>query len=799
MADTSPARQIWAILAPLAALAGLAFLHYRRKGGVENEGKSVKKAVLAAESNIEEESISDENEELLHEDVEYEEALKPCEGDDEDLPEEADSGFRTGENFEPKLEEVNEVEQESQKTVEVTAEVKAEEKPEEIIETVKVEEDLKPMITKITINKKTEDEETVEVKEEEVVEAIPEEQKVIEQEEPEEASTEMEIVEVQSSPAVLQSLDESESVATETTYVEEKTETEEIELESLESALEKLNEKSFEIIDSTESANSEKESEMNELEIEPMTTIEEQTEPSTLNSGTTGGTLMSRTRTESEVVREDCSDWANSPCMKLKNTPVDSPLAARKVKDTPVSSVPEDGPPEKKKGTRQRPSEIKSKPRKSFRGRIADSIEDEDRESTTTSPDSAKDGALVNGGSSGTASSGGKRKKQRSRKTADKRAKNGAKRSHKSSAESSKGKTDSTGINDTSSDSGTHTDDNTETYVEISGFPTQLIGALIGKNGSNIKKLQTDSQCKIIVKNYPVESGEQYVSIEGTGKNVRKAVSILKKKFPDLNLADVNNPAQSESYPEIPQDYNEPYNYNEYWPGSVNNNILQVDLAEGVPVEVRVTAYSPEFPSLWLQPYTHPSHEKFPRLEANMSDFYSMDKTESILTNYLMIGDFAVCLHHAPDEITGQELPKWYRIQIIQYPDDNHATVLYVDFGGYATVPIEMIRKLVPKFHPTFSQCRFQAICVTLDDVIPVENATSEYITEAGVYLHDIIAKAPPNSIEATVNPDAVHNPTIDPNVPRVILKYRNEFGEQISINNILKDKCSILESKLNL
>jgi len=49
------------------------------------------------------------------------------------------------------------------------------------------------------------------------------------------------------------------------------------------------------------------------------------------------------------------------------------------------------------------------------------------------------------------------------------------------------------------------------------------------------------------------------------------------------------------------------------------------------------------------------------------------------------------------------------------------------------------------------------------------------------------------------VNPDAVPNPTIDPNVPRVILKYRNEFGEQISINNILKDKCSILESKLNL
>ena len=264
--------------------------------------------------------------------VEYEEALKPCEGDDEDLPEEADSGFRTGENFEPKLEEVNEVEQESQKTEnrpEEVQELQVEQKEE-----IKIDEDLKPMITKITINKKTEDEEsiqeTVEVKVEEAVEASPmiEETKVIEEvseevpeeapeEASEEASTEMEIVEVQSSPAVLQSLEES---VTETTYVEEKTEAEEIELESLESALEKLNEKSFEIIDSTESANQieEKVSEMNELEIEPMTTIEEQTEPSTLNSGTTGGTLMSRTRTESEVVREDCSDWANSPCMKLK-------------------------------------------------------------------------------------------------------------------------------------------------------------------------------------------------------------------------------------------------------------------------------------------------------------------------------------------------------------------------------------------------------------------------------------------------------------------------------------------------
>jgi hypothetical protein len=119
-----------------------------------------------------------------------------------------------------------------------------------------------------------------------------------------------------------------------------------------------------------------------------------------------------------------------------------------------------------------------------------------------------------------------------------------------------------------------------------------------------------------------------------------------------------------------------------------------VELVEGIPIEVRVTAMTSPG-TVWLQPFTHPTHEHLARLEARMSDFYTRDNQESLLTYYLEMGDFAVCFHHAPDEITGQELGKWYRVQIIQYPDDMHTCVLFLDFGGYATVPIEMIRKLM--------------------------------------------------------------------------------------------------------
>ena len=48
-----------------------------------------------------------------------------------------------------------------------------------------------------------------------------------------------------------------------------------------------------------------------------------------------------------------------------------------------------------------------------------------------------------------------------------------------------------------------------------------------------------------------------------------------------------------------------------------------------------------------------------------MTQYYNNDKTESILQTYPVIGDFAVSLHHAPDEHTGEELGRWYRIQVL--------------------------------------------------------------------------------------------------------------------------------------
>ena len=47
-----------------------------------------------------------------------------------------------------------------------------------------------------------------------------------------------------------------------------------------------------------------------------------------------------------------------------------------------------------------------------------------------------------------------------------------------------------------------------------------MIGALIGKKGKNIQNIQTQSRCKILVKDYPVENGGQYIAIEGILKKI---------------------------------------------------------------------------------------------------------------------------------------------------------------------------------------------------------------------------------------------------------------------------------------
>ena len=210
---------------------------------------------------------------------------------------------------------------------------------------------------------------------------------------------------------------------------------------------------------------------------------------------------------------------------------------------------------------------------------------------------------------------------------------------------------------------------------------------------------------------------------------------MLKKRFPELNLGftDTSNLNGFLEQPATSPD--EPYNYEEFFMGSVNNNVRSFIMLETNFVRHCKLNWSkvlmsrcalqqlvPASLKFGYSPSPTPRTASFPALKqsklfinqprvtlSSMNEFYTNDKEKSVLTNYLQMGDFAVCLHHAPDETSGQEVPGWYRVQVrffkfyldnhhdqvIQYPDDYNVVIMYVDFGSYATVPLEMVRKLM--------------------------------------------------------------------------------------------------------
>lgn len=522
-------------------------------------------------------------------------------------------------------------------------------------------------------------------------------------------------------------------------------------------------EKSYEIIESADLNEEEISRESLEFEIdtnEPLTNVTEVEEVSSEIATGVSGTATAlpkhiandrRTRTESE--NRDWDNWADSPTMKVKNT---------------TTVAKENGSLKSSKSTPSRNSDKKAKngstggnakKSRNLKKVLETSNENINRDSTT--PDSAKESDVT------------KAKKKR---------RNGRKKKTTSTS------TTKSSVKASSSDSGTATDDNIERYMEISGFPASMVGALIGRSGKNIKTIQDQSKCKVLVKEYPVDGGGQYIAIEGTSRNILKAVKILKERFPDVNFSQELLEETLSNSPVVPQEepvYDDYYfDYSATYEGPTNNE-GQVELVRGVQIEVRVTSLGPNFNDVWLQPYTHPSHEKFYSFETTMCDFYNADESVSVIppSQYLPFGSYAAVLHHTTDEFTGKEVGKWYRVQIYQYTDDFNAVVLYLDFGNYASVPTEMIRQLMPEFHPLECGVPFQVVHAQLEGV---ENPTESVM---GPIVYDIIRKSPQNSIVAEVTGyDELAKPLVK------LMYYTG--GQKVLINDIVNDTMTALKRK---
>lgn len=218
--------------------------------------------------------------------------------------------------------------------------------------------------------------------------------------------------------------------------------------------------------------------------------------------------------------------------------------------------------------------------------------------------------------------------------------------------------------------------------------PKHLVGRLIGKQGRYVSFLKQNSGAKIYISTLPYTQEFQICHIEGTQQQVDKALSLIGKKFKDLDLTNLYAPPPPPlTLPSLP----------------MTSWLL---LPSGVTVEVIVVNIV-SAGHVFVQQHTHPTYHALRSLDQQMFLCYSQPGTPA-LPSPAEVG--VIC---AAPAVEGA----WWRAQVITfYKDTNEVEIRYVDYGGYDRVKIDSLRQI----RSDFVTLPFQGAEVLLDNIAPL-------------------------------------------------------------------------------
>nr|AUR33461.1 Akap1 [Monopterus albus] len=229
---------------------------------------------------------------------------------------------------------------------------------------------------------------------------------------------------------------------------------------------------------------------------------------------------------------------------------------------------------------------------------------------------------------------------------------------------------------------------NSELIIWEIEVPKHLVGRLIGKQGRYVSFLKQNSGAKIYISTLPYTQEFQICHLEGMQQQVDKALSLIGKKFKDLDLTNLYAPpAPPLTLPSLP----------------MTSWLL---LPSGVTVEVIVVNIV-SAGHIFVQQHTHPTYHALRSLDQQMFLCYSQPGAPA-LPSPAEVG--VIC---AAPAVEGA----WWRAQAITfYKETNEVEIRYVDYGGYDRVKIDSLRQI----RSDFVTLPFQGAEVLLDNIAPL-------------------------------------------------------------------------------
>ncbi|MEE6469959.1 hypothetical protein FKM82_008822 [Ascaphus truei] len=217
--------------------------------------------------------------------------------------------------------------------------------------------------------------------------------------------------------------------------------------------------------------------------------------------------------------------------------------------------------------------------------------------------------------------------------------------------------------------------------------PKHLVGRLIGKQGRFVSFLKETSGAKIYISTLPYTQEFQICHTEGSQQQVDRALSLIGKKFKELNLTNIYAPPPSPTLHSLPMTS---------W----------LMLPDGVTVEVIVVNVV-NAGHVFVQQHTHPTFHALRSLDQQMYLCYSQPGIPTLPTP-VEVG--VICAAPAGEDA-------WWRAQVVAYlKDSEEVEIRYVDYGGYEKVKIEILRQI----RSDFVTLPFQGAEVLLDNMIPL-------------------------------------------------------------------------------
>jgi len=288
-----------------------------------------------------------------------------------------------------------------------------------------------------------------------------------------------------------------------------------------------------------------------------------------------------------------------------------------------------------------------------------------------------------------------------------------------------------------------------------------LCGTFIGGNGSHIKKLKSDCNCNVILKDdsQKVSSNQKrsrlrsrdrkygdgslnLCIIEGTRANIDKCLDMIRDKFhkhPELTLQQINRPDSTNL--------------------SLFNGSVTLSLAEGIMHDVFVSSIV-NGGHIFVQQPGHPTFSALERLDSCMYNTYTQFTTPELSRP---IANNSICVVNSNGG--------WYRTQVVSYDEgEDTCDIKFIDYGGYETVPADQLRQI----RTDFLSLPFQAIECYLANILPTEEDT----VSASI-LEELVAGQGVQARMIGLNEDGI---------PMVHL-YRASNGQTVMVNRELVDR----------